>query len=43
MTKLTEEEICPAKLMANPHVAALTDIGGLLSRYGEFVVVPCPV
>jgi 2-polyprenyl-3-methyl-5-hydroxy-6-metoxy-1,4-benzoquinol methylase len=42
MSKLTDEEIRPAKLMANQHVAALTDIGRLLSRYSEFVDVACP-
>lgn len=41
-TKLTEREIRPVQLMAKQRVAALTDIGRILSRYVEFVFVPCP-
>ena len=42
MTKLTEREIRPAELMAKQRVAAVTDIGRMLSRRAEFVTVPCP-
>src|SRR5688572_28473373 len=41
-TKLTEEEIRPVQLMAKQRIAALTDVGRMLSRYEEFVCVPCP-
>lgn len=39
---LKEQEIRPAQLMAQQRVAALTDVGRMLSRYGEFVAVNCP-
>ena len=42
MTRLTEEEIRPAGLMEKQKVAALTDVGRMLSRYEEFVYVSCP-
>ncbi|HEX3083392.1 MAG TPA: class I SAM-dependent methyltransferase, partial [Pyrinomonadaceae bacterium] len=42
MANLTEQEIRPSHLMAKQRVAALTDIGRLLSRYAEFVLVDCP-
>ena len=41
-TKLTEQEIRPVQLMAKQRIAALTDVGRILSRYEEFVCVPCP-
>lgn len=41
-TKLTEQEIRPVQLMAKQRIAALTDVGRMLSRYEEFVCVPCP-
>ena len=41
-TKLTEQEIRPKQLMAKQRIAALTDVGRILSRYEEFVYVPCP-
>lgn len=41
-TKLTEREIRPVQLMAKQRVAALTDVGRILSRYAEFISVPCP-
>lgn len=41
-TNLTEQEIRPAQLMAQQRVAALTDVGRMLSRYPEFVFVACP-
>lgn len=41
-TQLTEQEIRPAQLMAKQRIAALTDVGRILSRYEEFVYVPCP-
>jgi 2-polyprenyl-3-methyl-5-hydroxy-6-metoxy-1,4-benzoquinol methylase len=40
--KLTEHEIRPAQLMAKQRIAAVTDVGRMLSRYEEFVYVPCP-
>jgi SAM-dependent methyltransferase len=40
--KLTEEDIRPSKLMAGQKLAALTDIGRMLSRCSEFVEVCCP-
>jgi 2-polyprenyl-3-methyl-5-hydroxy-6-metoxy-1,4-benzoquinol methylase len=40
--KLTEKEIRPPQLMERQRVAALTDVGRMLSRYGEFVRVNCP-
>lgn len=39
---LTENEIRPADLMAKQRVAAMTDVGRMLTRYGEFVHVACP-
>lgn len=41
-TKLTEQEIRPFHLMAKQRIAVLTDVGRILSRYDEFVYVPCP-
>lgn len=40
--KLTEEAIRPSELMAKQKIVALTDVGRMLSRYEEFVDVPCP-
>lgn len=40
--KLTEEDIRPQNLMAGQKIAALTDVGRMLSRCSEFVHVPCP-
>lgn len=40
--KLTEQEIRPAQLMAKQRIAAVTDVGRMLSRYEEFVHVDCP-
>jgi len=42
VSTLTEQEIRPAELMDKQRIAALTDIGRLLSRCGEFVNVNCP-
>ena len=42
MSELTEQEIRPLQLMAKQRIAALTDVGRLLSRCGEFVEVNCP-
>jgi 2-polyprenyl-3-methyl-5-hydroxy-6-metoxy-1,4-benzoquinol methylase len=42
MAKLTEEAIRPSALMEKQKVVALTDVGRMLSKYGEFVSVPCP-
>lgn len=42
MSTLTEQDIRPVQLMAKQRIAALTDIGRLLSRYSEFVQVDCP-
>lgn len=42
MTKLTEEDIRPQSLMSGQKVAALIDIGRMLSRAAEFVQVDCP-
>jgi len=42
MKKLLEEEIRPSKYMQDQKIAALTDVGRLLSRYSEFVDVNCP-
>jgi SAM-dependent methyltransferase len=39
---LSEKEIRPPELMADQRVAALTDVGRMLSRCSEFVSVPCP-
>ena len=40
--KLTEEDIRPQNLMAGQKIAALTDMGRMLSRCSEFVEVHCP-
>lgn len=42
MTKLTEQDIRPAQLMAKQRIAVLTDVGRMLSKYSEFVLVDCP-
>jgi 2-polyprenyl-3-methyl-5-hydroxy-6-metoxy-1,4-benzoquinol methylase/ribosomal protein S27E len=42
MTQLTEEQIRPKHLMDGQKVAALTDVGRMLSRCSEFVEVDCP-
>ncbi len=42
MNTLSEKDIRPEHLMASQRVAALIDIGRMLSRYGEFVLVDCP-
>jgi 2-polyprenyl-3-methyl-5-hydroxy-6-metoxy-1,4-benzoquinol methylase/ribosomal protein S27E len=42
MSKLTEQDIRPVELMAKQRIAALTDVGRMLSRCGEFVHVNCP-
>lgn len=42
MSTLTEQDIRPVQLMAKQRIAALTDVGRMLSRYGEFVHVDCP-
>ena len=42
MSTLKEQDIRPTQLMAKQRIAALTDVGRLLSRYGEFVQVDCP-
>ena len=42
MSNLTEREIRPVQFMAEQRIAALTDIGRLLSRCSEFVHVDCP-
>lgn len=39
---LTEHEIRPESLMAEQRTAAVTDVGRMLSRYAEFVLVACP-
>lgn len=39
---LTEQEIRPAELMDRGRVAVLTDVGRMLSRISEFVLVACP-
>ncbi len=41
-TPLTEHEIRPSELMEQQQIALITDIGRLLSRYGDFVKVHCP-
>jgi 2-polyprenyl-3-methyl-5-hydroxy-6-metoxy-1,4-benzoquinol methylase len=38
----SEQDIRPVQLMAKQRIAALTDVGRMLSRYGEFVHVDCP-
>lgn len=42
MSTLTEQDIRPAQLMAKQRIAALTDVGRMLSRCSEFVLVDCP-
>ena len=42
MSALTEQDIRPDELMAKQRIAALTDLGRMLSRCGEFVYVNCP-
>lgn len=42
MSTLTEQDIRPVELMAKQRIAALTDVGRMLSRCGEFVHVNCP-
>lgn len=42
MSTLSEQDIRPVQLMAKQRIAALTDVGRMLSRYGEFVQVDCP-
>lgn len=41
-SELTEQEIRPVQLMAKQRIAALMDVGRILSRYEEFVYIPCP-
>lgn len=40
--KLTEEDIRPKQLAAGQKIAALTDLGRMLTRSSEFVEVDCP-
>lgn len=42
MNKLTENDIRPHQLIAGQKIAALTDVGRLLTRCGEFVETGCP-
>ena len=42
MGTLTENDIRPVELMAKQRIAALTDLGRMLSKCGEFVYVNCP-
>lgn len=42
MSSLTEQDIRPVQLMAQQRMAALTDVGRMLSRCSEFVHVDCP-
>lgn len=42
MSTLTEQDIRPVELMAKQRIAALTDVGRMLSRCSEFVHVNCP-
>ncbi len=42
MKKLTEEDIRPKHLASGQQIAALTDLGRMLTRIGEFVAVDCP-
>lgn len=42
MNNLSEQEIRPEHLMVKQRVVALTDVGRMLSRCGEFVDVTCP-
>jgi len=40
--RLTEQDIRPREIMAKQRVAAVTDVGRMLSRYAEFTHVCCP-
>lgn len=42
MTGLTEDDIRPRQLIAGQKIAALSDVGRMLSRCSEFVEVACP-
>jgi Zn ribbon nucleic-acid-binding protein len=42
LNTLTEKDIRPQQFVAGQKVAALTDVGRMLTRCGEFVAVPCP-
>jgi 2-polyprenyl-3-methyl-5-hydroxy-6-metoxy-1,4-benzoquinol methylase len=42
MSTLSEHDIRPEHLMSKQRIFALTDVGRMLSRYGEFVEVDCP-
>jgi 2-polyprenyl-3-methyl-5-hydroxy-6-metoxy-1,4-benzoquinol methylase/ribosomal protein S27E len=42
VTKLTVHAIRPVQFMAKQRIAALTDVGRILSRCSEFVEVDCP-
>lgn len=42
MSTLSEQDIRPVQLMEKQRIAALTDIGRMLSRYSEYVHVDCP-
>ena len=42
MTILTEQEIRPVQFKVNQQIAALTDLGRLLSKCSEFVKIDCP-
>lgn len=42
MSTLTEQEIRPKELMDQQKAMAMTDLGRMLSRYSEFVLVDCP-
>lgn len=42
MSTLTEQDIRPVELMAKQRIAALTDVGRMLSKCSEFVHVDCP-
>lgn len=42
MTKLSEKDIRPPQFSGGQKVAALTDVGRMLTRCGEFVAVACP-
>lgn len=42
MSDFKEKDIRPEELMAGQRIAALTDVGRLLTRCGEFVSVACP-
>jgi 2-polyprenyl-3-methyl-5-hydroxy-6-metoxy-1,4-benzoquinol methylase len=42
VSTLSEQDIRPAELMVKQRIAMLADVGRMLSRYGEFVLVGCP-